>query len=131
MLRQELDDLLCQRYQILFCDRHKTIYETAMCRGFCCGDGWFNIIDSLCSEIVAQVKAGKMPPVVVTQVKEKFGTLHFHFRGGNGETHRLKELARQKSERTCEECGRSVEIRAIEVGRVLCPICDTEQQDSK
>jgi len=129
-LRQAFDDLLCQSYPELFNDRYKSTYETRICDGFCCGDGWFDIIDSLCSEIATQVKAGKMPPVVVTQVKEKIGTLRFYFRGGNDETRRLKELARQKSERTCEACGRSVELRALEVGLVLCSACDPEQKDS-
>lgn len=104
-MRQELDDLLCQRYPEIFRNRHRDQTETGMCWGFCCGDGWFDLIDSLCAVIVSQVKAGKMPPVVASCVKEKFGTLRFQIRGGNAETHRLIELARQKSERTCEECG--------------------------
>lgn len=122
-MRQELDDLLCQRYPEIFRDRHKEKYETSMCWGFCCDDGWFDIIDSLCAAITAQVKAGKMPPVVASQVKEKIGTLRFRIRGGNDETHRLIELARLKSEVTCEECGRPVERRIIEAGSILCSEC--------
>ena len=122
-MQQELDDLLCQRYPEIFCDRHKNKYETSMCWGFTCGDGWFDIIDRLCSEIAAQVLAGGMPPVVASQVKEKMGSLRFRFRGGNEETHRLIELARQKSAATCEECGRPAKRRIVETVSVLCSVC--------
>lgn len=99
---QALDDSLCQRYPDIFRDRHGTIYETGMCRGFCCGDGWYDIINRLCAEISNQVDSGTMPPVVASQVKEKFGSLRFYFRGGNNETRRLVELARLESEMTSE-----------------------------
>jgi len=69
-MRQELDDLLCQRYPELFRDRHADPAQTSMCWGFCCGDGWFGIIDSLCAQIAAKVQDGQMPHVVVSQVKE-------------------------------------------------------------
>ena len=121
-MQAELDVLLCQRYPEIFRDRHKSIYETAMCWGFTCGDGWFGIIDSLCSEITRQVVAGKMPPVVATQVKEKYGTLRFHIRGGNEETLRLIESARHKSECTCEGCG-----AVTDVGHVICPACSVRR----
>lgn len=111
-MRQELDELLCRRYPEIFRDRHKDMYETCMCWGFCCGDGWFDIIDSLCAVISTQVNAGKMPPVVASQVKEKLGSLRFHVRGGNDETRRLVELARRKSEGTCEECGKRGDLRS-------------------
>jgi hypothetical protein len=109
-MRQELDDLLCQRYPELFRDRHGDKAQTSMCWGFECGDGWFGIIDSLCAEIAAQMRTGEMPPVVVSQVKEKSGYLRFYIRGGylhggNAETHRLIELAQQQSLHFCEECG--------------------------
>ena len=104
---QALDDLLCQRYPDIFRDRHGSIYETGMFWGFCCGDGWYDIINHLCAEISNQVDSGAMPPVVASQVKEKFGSLRFHFHGGNDETRRLVDLARLESERICEQCGRA------------------------
>lgn len=107
-MRQELDDLLCQRYPEIFRDRNGNSDETSMTRGFCCGDGWFDIIDSLCAEITLQVEAGKMPPVVATQVKEKFWTLRIRIRGGNDETRRLVRHASRRSESTCEACGQPI-----------------------
>jgi hypothetical protein len=127
-MRQELDDLLCQRYPEIFCDRQKDQYETSMCWGFCCGDGWFDIINGLCAVIDTEVSAGKMPPVVARQVKEKMGSLRFRIHGGNEKTRQLIELARQNSEHTCEECGQPAELRALEFGRVLCTSCADAKQ---
>ena len=131
-MRQELDDFLCQRYPELFRDRHADPAQSSMCWGFCCGDGWFGIIDSLCAEIAAKVKDGSMPQVVFSQVKEKFGCLRFHIRGGyrrggNSETHRLIELAQQQALRTCEECGQPGKLVEVGIPCVLCPACAIEK----
>ena len=64
----ELDKKLCEKYPQLFMDRHADMKYTAMCWGFDCDDGWFNIIDTLCNEIM-QVCGDEIP--LATQVKEK------------------------------------------------------------
>jgi hypothetical protein len=51
-MRKELDDLLCQRYPLIFRDRNGDMRNTAMCWGFECGDGWFHLIDKLCKAIM-------------------------------------------------------------------------------
>ena len=43
-----LDAQLCEKYPLLFKDRNADMRTTAMVWGFCHGDGWFNIIDTLC-----------------------------------------------------------------------------------
>ena len=50
-MKEELDKLLCEKYPKIFVNRHESMMQTAMCWGFDCGDGWFNIIDRLCSQI--------------------------------------------------------------------------------
>lgn len=47
----ELDAKLCQKYPLIFSQRYLSMKETAMCWGFECGDGWYNIIDALCANI--------------------------------------------------------------------------------
>lgn len=54
-MRNELDELLCERYPKIFADRHKSMMETCMCWGFECGDGWFTIINSLCGNIQSHI----------------------------------------------------------------------------
>lgn len=50
-MRQELDEKLCSDFPNLFVNRRKSMTETCMCWGFECGDGWYNILRSLCSNI--------------------------------------------------------------------------------
>ena len=50
-MNENLDKKLCERYPKIFRDRHGDMKETLMCWGFECGDGWYNIINQLCSNI--------------------------------------------------------------------------------
>jgi hypothetical protein len=50
-MRQELDKLLCDRYPKMMVNRNKPMTETCMCWGFDCGDGWFEILNQLMSNI--------------------------------------------------------------------------------
>lgn len=56
-MREELDHKLCAAYPEIFRDRHKPMTETAMCWGFACGDGWYTLIDTLCRQIMSQVRS--------------------------------------------------------------------------
>jgi len=50
-MKQELDDMLCQKYPKIFANRHADMKTTCMCWGFECGSGWFNLLDNLCANI--------------------------------------------------------------------------------
>jgi hypothetical protein len=50
-MREELDQLLCEKYPKIFRDRNAPMEQTCMYWGFSCDDGWFNIIDRLCANI--------------------------------------------------------------------------------
>lgn len=51
----ELDKELCEKYPKIFKNRHASMQTTAMCWGFECGDGWYNIINKLCSNIQGHI----------------------------------------------------------------------------
>ena len=109
-MRDDLDRQLCEKYPKIFADRHASMIETAMCWGFEHGDGWYQIIDSLCGNIQNHIdwqeKMGKsVPQVVATQVKEKFGTLRFYYDGGDDYISGLVSMAESWSALACEECG--------------------------
>lgn len=109
-MKQELDQMLCERYPKIFANRHKPMNETAMCWGFEHGDGWFNIIDQLCRNIQNhidwQTKQGhQVPQVVADQVKEKFGTLRFYYSGGDDVIDGMIRMAEAMSGVTCDVCG--------------------------
>jgi hypothetical protein len=48
-MRKELDEELCRKYPKIFRDRHGDMRSTAMCWGFECDDGWYNILDKMCA----------------------------------------------------------------------------------
>lgn len=74
-----------------------------LCFGFCCGDGWFDILKNL---IINIQKLDINKEVQVFQIKEKFGTLRFYINGGSDEIHELINQAEILSGKTCEECGK-------------------------
>jgi hypothetical protein len=129
-MKDELDRKLCERYPKIFADRHGDMKTTAMCWGFECGDGWFNIIDKLCWNIQDYIDCSneqrerllnhnpynvsvheEIPQVVATQVKEKFGTLRFYYSGGNDYITGMFRMAESMSSVICEVCGSSGKSR--------------------
>ena len=56
-MKDELDVALVKKYPRLFRNRYGDMRETAMCWGFECDDGWYNIIDALCENIVWREKS--------------------------------------------------------------------------
>ena len=55
----ELQDKLFLKHQLIFGQKDKPATETAMCWGIECGDGWYNIIDTLCSLIQHTIDKAK------------------------------------------------------------------------
>ena len=119
-MREELDKKLCEKYPKIFANRHKPMTETAMCWGFDCGDGWYNILDLACSQIqshidwknrFAKTEEEKISQVIADQVKEKFGTLRFYISGGDDYIRGIISMAEAMSARTCETCGNPGSLR--------------------
>lgn len=107
----DLDKKLVERYPDLFQNRYKSALQTAMCWGFDCGDGWYQLIDTLCERIESRVQVYKAEPVIVDQVKEKFGTLSFYYSGGDDRIAGMVVMAEQYSAYVCETCGNKGQIR--------------------
>ena len=58
-MRREIDEALCARYPLIFKDRNADMRTTAMCWGLECGDGWYNIIDTLCGLLTYEYRSAK------------------------------------------------------------------------
>ena len=138
-MRKELDELLCSRYPKIFANRNGDMTTTAMCWGFDCGDGWFDIINQLCANIQEHIDwrnstrerllkdnphnikiPDEVPQVVAAQVKEKFGTLRFYTDGGDAVTRGMERMAESMSAVTCEMCGNKGKVRYGGWIRTLC-----------
>lgn len=68
----------------------------------------------------------EIEPVVAEQVKEKFGTLRFYYRGGDQVVDGAVRMAEAMSARTCEICGNNGRIRKGGWIRTLCDQHATE-----
>lgn len=101
-----------------------------------CGDGWFLIIDALCSQLqgfyVSAILGKDKSPPKACQIKEKFGTLRFYLDPIEGEKsyyevcYAAVNMAERLSRSTCECCGRpsypSGEFRI----KNFCPWCQSD-----
>lgn len=110
-MKDELQNELYNNYWSLFRDVGKSPAESCMAFGIECGDGWYEILSSLCflihqyeKNIEAQTKPNYYP-VKFHQIKEKFGGLRVYFSGGDDYLDGLVEMAERWSYRTCEICG--------------------------
>jgi hypothetical protein len=107
-MNTKLQEKLFNKYPKIFGDRTKPMTETCMCWGLEVGDGWYDLIDTLCEALTytyttsvqvdeedgkrlgikpykSEVKDSyyfsvEPPQVIATQVKEKYGTLRFYYR---------------------------------------------------
>jgi hypothetical protein len=127
-MKQELDEALCAKYPKIFKDRHGSMMETLMCWGFDVGDGWYQVLDSLCANIQHHIDwshknhewdlkwnaehpdeqrpvRDPVPQVVAVQVKEKFGGLRFYYDGGDDQVYGMVRMAESWAAHTCEQCG--------------------------
>ena len=118
-MNKKLDIYLVAKYPKIFVNRYDNMKKTAMCWGFEHGDGWFWLLDQLCDSIQNYVdinnkyrseEVKKIPQVIATQVKEKFGTLNFYSQGGDEYTRGMIRLAEDMSANICEFCGSTINV---------------------
>lgn len=107
-MKQELDDQLCREFPNLYRQRNSDMRETAMCWGFECNSGWFQLLYDLSKNLEQEIL--KLPEKVqehycASQVKEKYGTLRFYTHGETDEMSFWIREAENKSNITCEICG--------------------------
>ena len=118
---KELQNKLREKYPTVMKEYGGDMRQTCMAWGVCCGDGWYDIIDKLCS---------KLEPmgVVAAQIKEKFGGLRFYInpvdKGDWDTIHNAINEAERKSYKTCENCGQPGERKGGAWVRTLCDECD-------
>lgn len=104
-MNKELDALLCERYPLIFANRHASFQESCMAWGVSCGDGWFTLIDTLCERLQFWTEHNNAPQVVATQVKEKWGALCFYADNANETQLGMIFMAEAMSSYICEQCG--------------------------
>ena len=123
-MKKELEEKLINRWPKWF-DVEGRLTRTLMPLGFCCGDGWFDIIWNLC-ELIETI--GVPDNFEVFQVKEKFGGLRFYTTGNVGmQVDREIMKAENKSLETCEYCGKPGTQTKTGWIKTLCSECNKEK----
>ena len=110
-------DRLFNSCPLIFRGRNLGVKQNLMYFGFECSDGWFDIIYELSKKIerIAEtMKADGLPEdeiPMVSQVKEKFGTLRFYMSNTTSEIQDLISQCEQSSAQACEQCGKPGTLR--------------------
>jgi hypothetical protein len=122
-MKAELQNKLFEKCPRIFGQKDLLATQACMQVAIATGDGWYNILDVLCSNIQHHLDWNNgegefeyckkfhkedhvtIPQVEATQVKEKFGGLRFYMSGGDDFVEGLISMAESISLRTCEECG--------------------------
>ena len=75
-MRKELINTLYERYPAIFAEYTQPDAEE---KGYkiWCGDGWFDLINTLCEQLEYWTVLRNAPQYVVLDVKEKMGALRF------------------------------------------------------
>lgn len=132
-MRDELDSALCDKYPKIFRDRNRPVTETPMGFGIEAPDGWYDLIDRLCSHIQVHVDSKRhnhrgltdeefdeQYQTVAAQVKEKYGGLRFYADNADDYTQGLISMAESVSYTVCEVCGQRGKRRSGGWIRTLC-----------
>jgi hypothetical protein len=135
-MNEKNDNFLVEKYPKIFKLRHSSPQESAMCYGFCHGDGWFEILNKACGLIQHHIdlmpeEEREAKQVVAVQVKEKFGELRFYASGGDAYTSGVLDMASYMSQVTCEECGSPGKIEGPGWYRCLCVVCKNKRNEQK
>jgi hypothetical protein len=120
-MKQELQDKIFEDFPELFeLRRPRKEGEKVMpsiCYGLECGDGWYDLIYTLCSQIANYIKWNEKDcKVQVLQVKEKFGGLRFYTNAVPDKIRGMINMAEAMSYKICDVCGNKGSINSSNGG---------------
>lgn len=121
-MRPELDKKLVEAFPNLYRDRYADMKNTAMCWGFECDDGWFDIIWRMSEKLETLILEKSDTELNfdaqsfygckterelyrASQIKEKYGALICYMAHSSEAMEEIIDAAEKESEKTCESCG--------------------------
>ena len=123
-MKAELQQTLTEKYPKIFQVNESRRLEPYAMFGIECGGGWYDILNALCFQIQQHIDwnnrqrerllesnpynariPDEVSQVVITQVKEKYGSLRFYYDGGDDRIHGMVCMAETMSAVICEVCG--------------------------
>lgn len=82
-MKEELQQRLFDAFPVLYQLKDAPLTESLMSWGFCCSDGWFDILWRLSRDLEEYNRVHPENPVMVRQVKTKFDELCFYINDRN------------------------------------------------
>lgn len=113
-MKCENDKYLCEHFPLTFKDRRSNMQSTCMYWGFCCGDGWFDLIREAAEKIepmLEKMPEGKRGRPTSMQVKEKYGGLRWYWGINKNEIRAIVDEVEKRSYKICETCGKLGNLR--------------------
>lgn len=101
-----LTEKLYTSFPRIYSGRHKSKYESGMCWGFECGDGWYQVLYDLSQELEDYLVAHPDLNFEVVQVKAKAGSLRFRLNGRDAAVLDMVDRAEHRADITCELRGK-------------------------
>ncbi len=120
-MQQDLGSRLRQRHAKILSDLVATPVASGQDAFLVVGDGWFTLLDVLCTDLQYETDTEGAPQVTATQVKEKLGRLRFRVHDASERQRAMIYLAESLSERTCEACGIAIDEQASGLRVPRCP----------
>ena len=115
---------LLNKYSKLFRQHKLSIQESAMPWLFQCDDGWYWLINILCSQLQFDIEKNKEPQLEFTTIKEKFGMLRIYCNGSSDRQDSMIDLICFMSGYICEKCGSIENVKQTKgYIRSLCEKC--------
>lgn len=92
-MKAELQNKLFEKYPKIFAQKDLPATQTAMCWGITCGDGWYDIIDTLCETIQNRIDE----PEKLIEEKSDFMNSALEDHDNDRANYWAKEIKRQES----------------------------------
>ena len=121
-MKSKLQEQLYNKYPHLFADKDSPMTQTCMCGGISCEDGWYELLDKTCQEIMDTNPDSDMR---FAQIKEKWGTLTIYMTFYTDEIWEIIDDASAESAKTCEFCGSKENVEQTRKHWIkhLCKVC--------
>ncbi|WP_313064984.1 hypothetical protein [Pseudomonas sp.] len=89
-----------------FRERYPQMFSDPAVDEIYCDPGWRNLLVALCDILQDYMRRHpEVTPVIIGQIKSKFGELHFFYDGGDAYCMGAVDVAIQLSTKTCSYCG--------------------------
>jgi len=109
-MNEQLEQKLIQKYPKLLRQTEESEMVSPMYWGIACGDGWYNILNTMMNGIQRYVDRKQkenpdFPQVEFSQIKEKFGGLRVYIDNSDEVIDAYINFAESMANVTCEICG--------------------------